>query len=150
MGEFISCIDADIYKNDDGTMDCIWLRSFYGDMSQEEYEATGTALSVRRGCEYCYAMLEWKTKAEEENWKSTLICHGKHPDWPNEWDCIHQVKDCKENMVGYEVKWQLYKSLNEVVAAGWELIWSYFPGNKKIYEKEIGEIFYKPIQLNLF
>ena len=137
MCKIVPCIDADICVKDDGTMDCIWLRPYYGDMTQEEYEAVGTALSVRRGCECCYAMLEWKTKVKEENWKLTDVCHGEHPDWPGEWVNIHQVKDENGNEIGYEAQWQLYASLNEIIAGGWTLIWSYFPNNKKIFENEI-------------
>ena len=126
MGERIHCIDADIYKNDDGSFDCIWLRPFGDD-----------ELSIRRGCDYCYMMLEWKTKMAEEGWSNKKrVAHGEHPDWPGEWVCIGEIVDSAGTVMGYEAQWKLYKTLHEAEEAGWKLIYSYFKDGKEIYRKE--------------
>lgn len=125
MGERIHCIDA-IYKNDDGSFDCIWLRPFGDD-----------ELSIRRGCDYCYMMLEWKTKMAEEGWSNKKrVAHGEHPDWPGEWVCIGEIVDSAGTVMGYEAQWKLYKTLHEAEEAGWKLIYSYFKDGKEIYRKE--------------
>ncbi len=137
MNSFIKCIDADIYINDDGTMDCPWLEPYYGDMTREEYEAAGTALSVRRGCHYCYRMLEWKTRVKEEGWtRERIVAHAQHPEWPGEWVCVAEILNASGELVGYEAQWELYRTLHEVQEAGWELIFSYFSGGKDILKQE--------------
>jgi hypothetical protein len=137
MSKFIPCILADISIDDNGKMDCVWLTPYIGDLTSEEYEARGTALTVKRGCEYCYKYLEWKTKVKEERWELIFFANGVHPDWPGEWCCVHQVKD-KDLTVGYEVQFKLYQSLHDIVSAGWEFRWDYYQlCNKKIFEEEI-------------
>lgn len=136
MVDYIECIDAIIYKNEDGSYDCPWLVPYYGDMTDEVYEAAGTALSVRRGCEYCYKMLEWKTRLKEEEWNKKDVAHASHPDWPGEWVTVNEITDKSGLLIGYEVQWKLYKLLHEVESEGWELIYSYYSKGKEIYKLE--------------
>lgn len=141
MAEWIKCIDANIRKNEDGTMDCPWLAPYFGDMTPEEYEKRGTALSVRRGCEYCYKMLEWRTRLNEEGWlDNRTVAHASHPNAPGEWICVNEIIDSNDSIVGYEVQFILYNFLHCIQEDGWELIFSYFSEGKKILEMEVDNV----------
>lgn len=121
MSEPIQCLEAMIWPNDDGTYDCPWI----GDRS------------VRRGCEWCYMILEWKIRLEcEELTEGRFIAHGKHPDWPGEWVCIIEILDRDGRLAGYEAQMELYKSLHDIEAAGWTLIYGNDYLGKGIYASE--------------
>jgi hypothetical protein len=140
MSDGIQCIDAYIYKNDDGTMDCCWLDPYIGDITAAEYHDRGTALGVRRGCEYCMAMLEWETRCEEEDWgDSETVCDGQHPDWPGEICAVNRVVDSSGKLIGYETQHKLYSSLHELEFHGWELQYGYYSKGKQIYKEESDE-----------
>jgi hypothetical protein len=136
MSERIHCIDGDITRNDDGTLDCIWLAPFWGDVPPEQREDIAT-LGLRRGCYYCMLMLEWRTRMGEEGWKhGAFIGHGDHTDWPGELSCVEEVLDSEGKLIGYEIQWKLYKSLHEARFYGWELQFDYYHDGKKRYEEE--------------
>jgi hypothetical protein len=135
--EWIRCIDADIYKNEDGTLNCTWLTPYYGDMTEEEYHKAGTALSVKRGCVYCYAMLEWRMKCRDEGWNyKETVCQGSHPDWPGEICQINKVIDSARKLIGYESQFKFYSLLHELEFYGWELQYGYYGKGKEIYKEE--------------
>ena len=137
MGKFVPCIDGNIYIKDDGTMECHWLDPYIGDITEAEWHKRGTALNVRRGCQYCYDMLEWRTKCKEEGWNDKeTVCEGYHPDWPGEICFINKVIDTFGKLIGYEVQHKLYSSLHELEFYGWELQYSYHKNGKQIYESE--------------
>jgi hypothetical protein len=84
-------------------------------------------------------VLEWKTRVKEEGWKTELFANARHDDWPGEWCGIYQVYS-ERKLIGYECNFKLYKSLQAIVSAGWELIWSHHPANRKVYEAEIFDV----------
>lgn len=135
MSKSIKCIMADIYMNEDGLMDCPWLVPYFGDMTEEEYHAAGTALSVRRGCEYCMKWLEFKTMVQEEDLKNIgYIAQAKHPDWPGEVVNVNEYVTSTGGIAGYECQQEMYKTLHDIEAAGWEL--RCFTRGKEIYRME--------------
>lgn len=141
MRKFIKCLEADLLINGDGTMDCVWLTPFIGDLSEEEYERLGTALSIRRGCFWCYAKFEFELRMQTEGWRDTrIVAHAEHPDWPGEWVSVQEIVDRDNNLVGYGLQWKLYKSLHEAQADGWKYQFAYYDAGKDILDREAQQL----------
>jgi ParB family chromosome partitioning protein len=149
MKKAIQCLEAIVYERDDGTMECPWLAPFYGDLTPEEYEKLGTALGVRRGCEYCYKKLLWDQKVKDERWDFKLaVAHGEHPDWPGEWATVCKGTDKDGQFIGYEIQLDLFPSLLSAEKAGWAINFSYFPNFKGLLETERGKNMITYIDVN--